>query len=88
MSAKKSTKNSTEDQINEALANGGVIYVLGSRVFIDNPSNFSLVEAPTGFWVKNAMGFITYFKATTREKAQEVCNKLFGGGRYTVNSRV
>ncbi|WAX22681.1 hypothetical protein [Acinetobacter phage vB_AbaP_HB01] len=88
MTTKKSSKNSTELEISQALLEGGVIYVSGSRVFIDNPMNFNLVEAPTGFWIKNAMDFMTYFKATTREKAQEVCDTLFGKGRYKVNSRV
>lgn len=87
MTTKKS-KNSSELEISTALAEGGVIYVNGSRVFIDNPMNFNLVEAPTGFWVKSAMDYMTYFKATTREKAQEVCDSLFGKGRYKVNSRV
>ncbi|AYD82421.1 hypothetical protein Aci011_015 [Acinetobacter phage vB_AbaM_B09_Aci01-1] len=87
MSSKKS-KNSTEVEISEALANGGIIYVNNCRVFIDNPKNFSIFESPTGFWIKNAMDFMTYFKATTREKAQEACDELFGKGRYKVNSRV
>jgi len=83
-----STKNSSELQVNEALANGGVVYVKNIRVFVDNPKNFSVVESPTGFWIRNAMGFHTYFKAQTRQKAQEACNELFGVGRYTVNSKV
>lgn len=81
-------KNSQDIEINKALQEGGIVYVKGVRVFVDNPNNFSVVAHPTGFWIRNAMGFHTYFQTTTREKAQEACNELFGSGRYTVNSKV
>lgn len=83
----KSSKNSTEQQIQEAMLNGGLIYVANCRVYIDNPENYDLVEAPTGFWIKNALGWNTYFKCPTRQKAQEACDKLYGGS-YKVNSKV
>lgn len=81
-------KNSSETLIQKALQSGGIVYVDGVRVYVDNPDDFESLDAPTGFWVKNALGFKVYFKNTTRQAAQKACNTLFGSGRYTVNSKV
>lgn len=81
-------KDSKKEVIEKALLEGGLIYVAGCRVFIDNPSNYDCIEAPTGFWIRNAMGWITYFKCPDRPKAQKACNELYGAKAYTVNSKI
>lgn len=82
------SKNSTEQVVNQATLNGGIIYVNNVRVYIDNPNNFDVLDSASGFWIRNAMGWKVYFKCPTREKAQATCNELYGKGSYTVNSKI
>lgn len=81
-------KNAKESEVLNCISNGGKFYVEGCLVYIDNPNNFDCVEAATGFWITNAMGLKTYFKCPDRKKAQMACNKLYGAGVYTVNSKI
>ena len=85
---KTAKKQSSQEVIDGVLMNGGVIYVDGVQVYVDNPNDFETISSPTGFWLKSAMGYFVYLKAKSRVIAQEVTNKLFGKGRYTVNSKV
>lgn len=80
-------KNSPQDVIDHATMFGGVIYVGGCRVFIDNPENFDVFDVSTGFWIMNAFGWRVYFKCKLRSEAQVACNALYGAGAYTVNSK-
>lgn len=83
-------KDSNQEEIQKVLSNGGIIYLTGVRIYVDNPSDYETVESPTGFWVLNAMGWRTYFKCpdNARMKAQKACDALFGVGAYKVNSKV
>lgn len=80
--------NSKQIEIDNALTSGGVIYVSGVKVFIDNPNNYDVFAPATGYWITNAQGWKTYFKSQNRADAQKACNDLFGAGRYTVNTKV
>ena len=82
------TKDSKEQDIQKATLNGGVIYVGGVRTYIDNPRNYDVVECASGFWIMNALGWKTYFKCPTREKAQNACDVLYGNGAYRVTSKI
>lgn len=86
----KKLKSSSDAEIMEVIQNGGIAYIDGVRVFVDNPRNFNIVEAASGYWITNAMGFKTYFKVRNgcRVTAQNACDVMFGKGRYKVNSRV
>ena len=81
-------KDSNEVEIQKASSNGGVIYVGGVRTFIDNPRDYDTVECASGFWIMNALGWKTYFKCPTREKAQKACDIVYGKGAYKVNSKM
>lgn len=82
------SKESKLHEIDKVMKDGGVIYIEGVKVFIDNPNNLDVIQAPTGYWVTNAMGWKTYFKTVLREDAQKACNKLYGFRAYIVNSKV
>ena len=36
------------------------------------------------FYIRNAMGEITYFKTSCRQKAQACCDEVYGAKRYSV----
>ena len=74
--------------LNDVLANGGILKVKGTTVFVDNPTNLNYYTSASGYYIVSAQGWKVYFKCRERHKAQMVCNELFGSGRYTVNSKV
>lgn len=80
--------NASEQKIQKAMLKGGVVHILGVKVFIDHPKNYDVLEPETGFWILNSSGAKTYFKCRERTDAQKACNELYGAGRYTVNSKV
>lgn len=81
-------KNSNQAEIDNAMLVGGVVYLQGVKVFIDNPDNYDIFAPSTGYWITNALGWKTYFKAKDRSTAQSACNAMYGVGRYTVNTKV
>ena len=74
--------------LNDVLSNGGVLKIKGTTVFIDCPTNLNYYTSATGYYIVSAQGWKVYFKCRERQRAQSVCNELFGSGRYTVNSKV
>ena len=74
--------------VNDVLANGGILKIKGTTVFVDCPTNLNYYTSATGYYIVSANGYKVYFKCRERSKAQSVCNELFGAGRYTVNSKV
>lgn len=74
--------------LNEVLSKGGVIKVKGCTVFVDCPTNLNYYTSATGYHVTCANGWKVYFKCRERQRAQEICNIVFGSGQYTVNSKV
>lgn len=74
--------------LNEVLSKGGITKVKGCTVFVDNPDNLNYYTSATGYYVVSAQGWKVYFKCRERQRAQEICNIVFGSGRYTVNSKV
>lgn len=45
-------------------------------------------KAPTGFFVINANGDAVYFRTRSRPKAQEMADRLYGVGFYTVRKEL
>ena len=74
--------------LNDVLVNGGILKIKGTTVFIDCPTNLNYYTSATGYYIVSAQGWKVYFKCRERQKAQNVCNELFGSGKYTVNSKV
>ena len=74
--------------LNEVMLHGGTVRVLGTTVFFDNPNNLNYYTSASGYYIRNAQDWLVYFKCRERQRAQAVCNELFGSGRYTVNSKV
>ena len=74
--------------LNDVLTNGGILRVKGTTVFVDNPDNLNYYTSASGYYIVSAQGWKVYFKCRERQRAQSVCNELFGSGRYTVNSKV
>ena len=74
--------------LNDVLVNGGILKIKGTTVFIDCPTNLNYYTSATGYYIVSAQGWKVYFKCRERQRAQSVCNELFGSGRYTVNSKV
>ena len=74
--------------LNEVLSKGVIIKVKGCTVFVDNPDNLNYYTSATGYYVVSAQGWKVYFKCRERQRAQQVCNELFGAGKYFVNSKV
>ena len=74
--------------LNDVLSNGGVLKIKGTAVFIDCPTNLNYYTSATGYYIVSAQGWKVYFKCRERQRAQSVCNELFGSGRYRVNSKV
>ena len=74
--------------LNDVLVNGGILKIKGTTVFIDCPTNLNYYTSATGYYIVSAQGWKVYFKCRDRQRAQSVCNELFGSGRYTVNSKV
>ena len=74
--------------LNDVLVNGGILRVKGTTVFVDNPDNLNYYTSASGYYIVSAQGWKVYFECRERQRAQSVCNELFGSGRYTVNSKV
>ena len=74
--------------LNDVLINGGVLQIKGTTVFVDNPNNLNYYTSASGYYIVSANGYKVYFKCRDRQRAQAVCNEVFGSGRYTVNSKV
>ena len=74
--------------LNDVLVNGGILKIKGTTVFVDCPTNLNYYTSATGYYIVSAQGWKVYFKCRDRQRAQSVCNELFGSGRYTVNSKV
>ena len=74
--------------LNDVLINGGVLKIKGTTVFVDNPNNLNYYTSASGYYIVSANGYKVYFKCRDRQRAQAVCNEVFGSGRYTVNSKV
>ena len=74
--------------LNDVLSSGGIIKIKGTTVFVDNPNNLNYYTSATGYYIVSAQGWKVYFKCRERQRAQAVCNELFGSGRYRVNSKV
>lgn len=74
--------------LNDVLCNGGVIKVKGVTVFADNPNNLNYYTSSTGYYIIDALGHNVYFKCRERSKAQEICNEIFGKGKYTIRDKV
>lgn len=74
--------------LNDVLSNGGVLKIKGTTVFIDCPTNLNYYTSASGYYIVSAQGWKVYFKCRERQRAQSVCNELFGSGRYRVNSKV
>ncbi len=74
--------------LNDVLINGGIIKIKGTTIFVDCPDNLNYYTSATGYYIVSANGYKVYFKCRDRQRAQFVCNELFGAGQYTVNSKV
>ena len=74
--------------LNDVLSSGGVLKIKGTTVFVDCPTNLNYYTSATGYYIVSAQGWKVYFKCRERQRAQSICNELFGSGRYTVNSKV
>lgn len=74
--------------LNGVMMNGGLIKVKGVSVLFDYDTNLNYYGSLTGYYIINSLGYKVYFKCRERQKAQLVCNEIFGAGRYTVNSKV
>ena len=74
--------------LNDVLSSGGVLKIKGTTVFVDCPTNLNYYTSASGYYIVSAQGWKVYFKCRDRQRAQSVCNELFGSGRYTVNSKV
>lgn len=74
--------------LNDVMLKGGTIRVLGTTVFFDNPNNLNYYTSASGYYIRNAQDWLVYFKCRERQKAQLVCNEIFGAGQYTINSKV
>ena len=74
--------------LNDVMLNGGMIRVNGINVLFDYDTNLNYYGSSTGFYIVNSLGYKVYFKCRDRQRAQMVCNELFGVGQYTINSKV
>ena len=53
-------------------------------VWEDEVLNEELYKPRTQFFVADALGGHLFFRTNSRAKAQELCEKCFGAGKYTV----
>ena len=74
--------------LNDVMLHGGMIRVNKINVLFDCPTNLNYYTSATGYYIVSAQGWKVYFKCRERQRAQSVCNELFGSVRYTVNSKV
>ena len=74
--------------LNDVLSNGGVLKINGTTVFVDCPTNLNYYTSATGYYIVSANGYKVYFKCRDRQRAQSVCNELFGKGAYTIQSKL
>ena len=74
--------------LNDVLSNGGIIKIKNTTVFVDNPDNLNYYTSATGYYIVSAQGWKVYFKCRERQRAQAVCNELFGKGAYTIQSKL
>lgn len=74
--------------LNDVLSNGGIIKIKNTTVFVDNPDNLNYYTSATGYYVVSAQGWKVYFKCRERQRAQAVCNELFGKNQYRVQAKV
>lgn len=54
------------------------------HVSVDNGENMFKNLPKYKFYIKNAVGFIVYFKTNDRKNAQNIVDYLYGKGMYTV----
>ena len=71
-------------KLDEVLSNGGVVKYKGVSIYVDNPNNLEDYSVPSGYYIINALGWNVYFKTRDRIKAQEICNLVYGKGKYTI----
>ena len=74
--------------LNDVLVNGGILKIKGTTVFIDCPTNLNYYTSATGYYIVSAQGWKVYFKCRERQRAQSVCNELFGSNLYKVKSNL
>lgn len=43
---------------------------------------------PSKYYIINALGEYTFFRCRERDNAQELCNKMYGKGKYTVRTAI
>ena len=53
-------------------------------VWEDEVLNEELYKARTQYFIADAFGGHLFFRTNSRAKAQELCEKCFGAGKYTV----
>lgn len=58
---------------------GKLVYVWEDEVL-----NEELYKPRTQYFVADALGGHLFFRTNSRAKAQELCEKCFGAGKYTV----
>ena len=58
---------------------GKLVYVWEDEVL-----NEDLYKPRTQYFVADALGGHLFFRTNSRAKAQELCEKCFGAGKYTV----
>ena len=74
--------------LNDVLINGGIIKIKGTTVFVDCPTDLNYYTSATGYYIVSAQGWKVYFKCRERQRAQSVCNELFGKNQYRVQAKV
>lgn len=83
-----SNRRCFDTDLKEVMTNGGLIRVNGINVLFDYDTNLNYYGSSSGYYIRNALGYKVFFKCRERQKAQEVCDTIFGKGVYTVNSKV
>ena len=61
-------------------AQGKLIYVEEAVVLSDD------FKPPAAYYANDALGGSMYFKTNSRQKAQLLCDYVFGGGKYIIKA--
>lgn len=75
-----------QDKLLDFVMTGGFKKILSIGVYIEYPDRDGNIVERNGYWIRNALNGRTYFRTKNREKAQQVCDLLYGKGQYTVNT--
>lgn len=76
----------TKKSLDDCMMNGGAIKIAGTTVLFDYPNCTDHDVHPSGYFIKNSLGYRVYFKCRERKKAQDICNQIFGKNHYTVRN--